>query len=157
MAVYFAQSADGETIKIGSSFDPIGRVRQLRFNGQKFTLIRSEPGGLAAERWYQLHFRPYLVRGKRDFFRFVPDMLTVAAPEGLDPREHSREEGEKRKRWRLEDERALAAKKLDLPLIEALCDVSPGTFDYVFAPVPPRWTYGRRPMLVQVLLRSEAA
>lgn len=88
MPPYLAQGQSSGTIKIGCTANLKRRMANLKSTEREtYTVLRTFAGGLDTELWLQHHFRPYRLRG-RDWFRFVPDMLTVEPPHEEDPREH---------------------------------------------------------------------
>lgn len=81
MPVYIARIGDTDTVKIGFSYKPALRVKQLRWaHGVPFTLARVLDGDLATERWFHTRFAAVRAGSAREVFRFDPAMLSVEPP-----------------------------------------------------------------------------
>jgi hypothetical protein len=79
---YILRAGDTEMVKLGWATDPQSRVRELQTaHWLPLSIIRVLEGPEPIERWMQRHFRAHHVA--REWFRFVPEMLTVEPPKLL--------------------------------------------------------------------------
>jgi len=81
MVVYIIKNEAGY-VKIGHADDARGRLRALQTaNPGELFLIRVVAGGQKIERWFHRRFADQRVGG--EWFHFVPEMLTVIAPDEI--------------------------------------------------------------------------
>lgn len=80
MAVYFAQAGAGGPVKIGTTDDVQGRLRELQCGcPQELILLREINGSRATEAW--LHRRFSALRLRAEWFHFHDEMLDIEPPE----------------------------------------------------------------------------
>jgi hypothetical protein len=76
MPCYVIQAGDSGFVKIGWADDPDHRLADLQCgNHETLTIIRLIEGTPATERWLHRKFAAH--RGIREWFRLVPEMLTI--------------------------------------------------------------------------------
>jgi hypothetical protein len=77
MPVYLIRCGDTDMIKIGWADDPVERLATLQSaHHEPLAIVRLIDGPRFLEAWMHNHFAANRVRG--EWFRLVPDMLTVA-------------------------------------------------------------------------------
>lgn len=80
MPVYILQAGETENVKIGWAREHVAaRCYSLQAaHYETLRIIREMPGASATERWLHVRFGAYRIRG--EWFRLVPEMLTVVPP-----------------------------------------------------------------------------
>lgn len=79
MSVYFIAD-DYDRVKIGHADDPQERLGALQCGSpERLYIMRIVEGGQKAERWFHRRFASLRLHG--EWFKFSPEMLSLAAPD----------------------------------------------------------------------------
>jgi len=82
MTVYFIRAGEDGPVKIGYAANVAARLATLQSaHFADLIVIREMPGKSQQEAWLHRYFREYRIR--REWFRFCPEMLTIAVPSRL--------------------------------------------------------------------------